>query len=354
MSEKRKDLLTEPNKRGFAPIVQPKGADKVAKGMDGDDDGGDGEPGEDETEKSKKVKKALPPPPPPAAKKPAPQQQQAQDGADDGDGEQGGGGDDQDQGDGDGKKPAPPPFMKKGGKQVSAEDLEKSLSKLGEFVDQNAPAPARKDVLLSKAQTEELTKSERDELFQILGSSKEEPVKPAVAAEVSKSLTGNDTIQKALDVSDYLQEQHTALVKSLETLGSHLEKSDKRQHDFNLLLAKAVGDIGGLMKSLVERVAQIETAPARAPKSKLGPQNVVQKSFAGAAPADGEGAQLTKSQIMDGMESLLQKSEKDGHGGRLEATGESILHAISKYESTNFISKSMIEAVKKELGAAAH
>ncbi len=359
MSVNRKDLLNEPNKRGFAPIVTKGSTGKIqpiVKGMDGDDEGGDGDEdpekaAEEEAQKSK-VRKGMPPGLKQAqAAKEGSGDDEGQQREPDGDEGQGGGGDgdgDENNGGGDGKKPSPPPFMKKGGRQVSVDDLEKSLGKLQEFVTQD-DAPSRKEALLSKAQAEELSKSEKDELFQLLGGQAQSS-KATTAQEVIKGFTENDTLQKALDVSDYLQEQHTALVKSLGTLGDALEQSGNRQHGFNLLLAKAVGDMGGLVKALVERVGAIEVTPARGPKSKLS-QQVLNKGFGGNRAAE-DGAQFSKSQVLDGMEDLLQKSTKAGHEGRLES-GEDILTAISKYESSNFISKSMLAEVTKQLGGGA-
>ncbi len=342
MSEKRKDLLSEPNKRGFAPIVTKPGAEKkLSKGMDGDEEGGEDEEDEEQTEKSK-VKKGMPPGL--AAAQEAKGGKAPDKGGDAQEDEQAS---EQEQEQSEGKKPSPPPFMKKGGKHVTTDDLEKSLGKLQAFVAQD-DQPSRKDALLSKAQSEELSKSEAAELYQLLGGGASKPAKASVAEEVTKGLVENDTLQKALDVSDYLQEQHTALTKSLSTLGDCLEQSGNRQHDFNLVLAKAVGDIGNLVKSLVEGVEGIATQPARAPKSKLGAQNTLQKGFGGQPPA-AAGSQLSKSQIMDGMEALLHKST-DG----VTTRGENILQAISKYESTNLITKSMMDAVQQELGAAAH
>lgn len=357
MSAERKDLLTKPNGRGFAPIVTETGGGKGAvkpitrqatalkKGDGGDEDEEEENGGDDMGEgvEKGKVKKGMPPG---LAQAQAAKEGKADDaqkeGDEGGEAEQG----EQQKKDAKGK---PPPFMKSDAAEVTTDDLEKSIEKLNQFVEEGSPV-SKKEALLEKAQTGELSKSEREELFQILGG-KTEASKPSVAEQVTKGLVENDDLQKALDVSDYLQEQHTALVKSLSSLGECLEKSDKRQHDFNLVLAKAMADIGNLTKTLATRVGQIETTPARAPKSqgvnKPAARNTLQKGFGGDAPS-GESDQLSKSQIMDGMELLLRKS---GEEGRIQ-TGESILHAISKYESTNQISKSMLGAVMSELGAA--
>ena len=130
--------------------------------------------------------------------------------------------------------------IKKAKKSVdlSENDLQQSLDKLVTLAGDDADS--RKQVLLSKAQEAELSKAEQAELFNLLGGQEEKD--ETLGEEITKGLEENDTLQKALDVSDYLQEQHTELVKSLQAMGDALAKSDNRQHEFNLVLAKAMPD----------------------------------------------------------------------------------------------------------------
>lgn len=236
--------------------------------------------------------------------------------------------DDADEGDGEGEGE----FQKKAKKSLTAADLEKSLSKLTQFALEN-DSQSRKAALLEKAQSgEPLSKSEKEELFRVLGG--EEVQKSTLGEEVVKSMGENEALQKAVDVSDYLDQQHKELVKSLEALGNHIEKSDARQHGFNLILAKAIADVGSLTKSMSERLGVLESQPARAPKSRgVAP---LQKSFVGQAP---EGEQLSKSEILDTMEAMLQK-------GMEFVNGEDVNVAASKYEQFNTMNESMLNAVK--------
>jgi len=225
---------------------------------------------------------------------------------------------------------------------LSEDDLQKSLDQLSALTEN--PAVSRKQQLLEKAQSSELEKSERDELFELLGKS-EQP-KKTLGDEVSKGLNENDTLQKALDVSDFLQEQHSELIKSLTTLADALEKSDARQHEFNLVLARAVSGIGQLTKGLGERVGVIETQPARGPKSRgvTGAQPL-EKGFVGGAP---QGSELSKSAVLDELENMVQESMTKSLGGMTEE-GIDLVTASSKYEQFNLISQGLLGQVQKRI-----
>jgi hypothetical protein len=223
-------------------------------------------------------------------------------------------------------------------KSLTPEDLRKSLNRLVAMAEKN-DAPSRKEHLLAKASIDTLSKSEQTELFEILGGV-EAVAQPGDT--LTKGLQENDTLQKALDVSEYLQEQHSELVKSLTSVGEEIQKSDNRRHEFNLVMAKAISDIGEMTKSLYERLDVLGGQPARAPKS-MGVKHgqILQKSFAGQPPSD----ELNKSQILDGLDGLMQESMQKGMSGRIES-GEDISIATSKYEQSHMISKPMLQAVK--------
>lgn len=212
-------------------------------------------------------------------------------------------------------------------------DLLKSLEALQRISDTQTPA-SRKDALLEKARSSELSKSERDELFGLMGG--ETQPTQTFANAVTTGMQTNDTIQKAIDVSDYLSSHQEELVKALTMVGGAVEQQDRRQHEFNLVLAKAVCDIGNLVKAVSERMGVIETQPAHAPKSATGAK-VLSKSFAGMPPA---GDQLSKGEILQTMTEMMQKSIMGGGQG-LAPCGEDIVSAVAKYEQTGLISKGM-------------
>jgi hypothetical protein len=250
----------------------------------------------------------------------------------------------------DGKEMKGGGYMKKGGQlckmeksmELSGDDLEKSLDKLGEFAGSN-DTETRKTALLQKAMEGELEKSERDELHGLMGGGKsDDDVDPTHTDTITKSLEGNDTLQKALDVSDYLREQHEELCKSLTQLAGFQEQADTRQHEFNLILAKAVSDTGTLVKAMSEKLGVIAGQPAHEPKSRMAPGQVLSKSFGG-SPPDSE--QLTKSMVLDTLDAMHVESMEKGMDGRT-AAGESILTAIAKYENSNMLTKSMLAQVQ--------
>jgi len=230
------------------------------------------------------------------------------------------------------------------GEDLTEDDLRKSLEKLEEVV-AGGDESSRKETLLEKAKTEELDKSEQDELFQILGKSEGQP-EDRLADDITGGLSNNDTMQKALDVSDFLNEQNTELVKSLEKLSDHVQGSDKRQHEFNMLLARGVVQTGRLVKSMAERLGVIENQPAREPKAKGA--KALKKSFANQGGGGDGGQDLSKSQVLDVMEEMLRKSCDAGKGGMTD-DGIDILKASTKYEQFNQISKSMLAKIREHV-----
>ena len=246
--------------------------------------------------------------------------------------------------------------MKKGqlckkSEDLSEDDLQKSLDRLETYA-QDGDTVSRKDSLLSKASSEELSKGEREELFELLGGEATTGDDPSLGETIAKSMGDNETLQQALDVSDFLQEQHNELCKSLTTLADYQEESDKRQHEFNIVLAKAVADVGGLVKAMAEKVGAIAAQPARAPKSK-GVNAPLQKSFAGAVPGV---ERLTKSDIMRGLEGLMHETMEKSNGETRLENGVDILTEISKFEQTGFLHPSVEETVRSRVLAqrAAH
>jgi len=231
--------------------------------------------------------------------------------------------------------------MKKA-EDLTADDLQKSLDKLEEFA-KMGDTRSRKDELLARAAAGNLAKSENEELFQLLGGGEAQPVKKDDG--ITKSLTDNEPLQKSMDVSSYLQENHEAMVKSLDAVGDAIQKSDARRHEFALIQAKAILDIGNLVKSMSETLDAVVEQPVSGPKSAgVRPgTKPLQKSFAGTAPGGEE--VLTKSMILDSLDGLMVKSMTEGQGGRTMA-GEDINLAIAKFETTSQISPSMMEQVK--------
>lgn len=224
----------------------------------------------------------------------------------------------------------------KKGEDLTEDDLKKSLDKL-ENLTKGEGVP-RKQALLEKAQTGELSKSEREELFELLGQG-EAPAAP----KVGDGLLTNDTIQKSLDVSDFLQESTSELVKALNALDGRINESDERQHEFNLILAKALAETGRMVAAMSERLGVVESQPARPPKSAgLAP---LEKSFAGQTPAS---ETISKAEILDAMSDMIVKA-----GGYLP-DGTDLVVAASKYEQFSQISPNVLNAVQGFIKESAH
>ncbi len=230
---------------------------------------------------------------------------------------------------------------------LSTDDLEKSLQQLEEFAVAD-DAPTRKQQLLSKAMESDLDVNENDELIQLMGGETLAKADPTPAEEITKSLTDNEPLQKALDVSDYLREQHDSLTKSLGAIGDELQKSDNRRHDFSIILAKAVRDIGELSKNTHEVVMALAGQPARGPISRgvNAPQaQPLQKGFGGQPPAE---EQLNKSSIFDALDGLFEESMEKGMDGRLVGgNGEDLSREIAKFEGSGTLSPRVFEAVQR-------
>lgn len=222
-----------------------------------------------------------------------------------------------------------------GQKSLTAYDLDTSLEMLEKAA---AEGGSRKIELLSKAAQADLSADENLELIQILESGGGE-----LAGSLRKSASENQGVQDAIDVSDYLAANHEEMLKSQDRLANAIEAGNDSQREFNGLLAKAVSDVGRLVKGMSERLGVIEAHPARAPKSK-GIQQPLQKSFGG-APA---GEQLSKSVILDALDRMHTESLSKGMSGKA-LTGEDLAHATIKYETTNQISPSLFAEVQKHL-----
>jgi len=223
---------------------------------------------------------------------------------------------------------------------LTEDDLQKSLDRLGALAAAGTPV-SRKDALLKKAQAEDLSKSEKGELFELLGGTVQEPA-ATLSKAIAETFEGNEMLQKATDVSDYLDENQKALIKSLSMLSDRIESGDVRQHEFNLVLAKATSGMGRLIKSMSERLGVIEREPVRAPKSRgVQPGEVLHKGFGGQPAAE---TQLQPNQILDGLDSLMQKSMQEGRDG-MTVGGENILMATAKFEQTRQITPTLLREI---------
>jgi hypothetical protein len=225
-------------------------------------------------------------------------------------------------------------------------DFQKSLDRL-EAEAASGSQESRKGELLAKAQGgAELDPAEREELYAILGGG--DPATKSFGAEVTEGLNTNETLQKAYDVSDFLAEHNLELTKSLDALSSRIEADGSRQHEFNLILAKAMVDTGKLIKAMSERLGVIAAQPARQPKS-AGAQPLQKSMMGGTQPAAGE--ELTKGQIANALDDLMEKSVNAGNQG-ISDKGMDIAVETAKFEMTNKLSPQMFAEVQEHIGSS--
>lgn len=229
---------------------------------------------------------------------------------------------------------------------LTEDDLVKSLAALEALASTGNPV-SRKQALLRKAQASDLTKGETDELYALMGGGTDGgAVEPGLADTITKGMQENDNLQKALDVSEYLSAHQEELVKSLERVAEALDAKERRQHEFNLVLAKAVCDSGAFVKAMSQRLGVIETQPARGPRSVGVPgaqPQVLNKGFMGAASG---GEQLSKGETLQTMMDMLEKSTVDGRNG-LSPHGEDIAMAVAGYEQIGALSKAMARDIQE-------
>lgn len=226
---------------------------------------------------------------------------------------------------------------------LTADELRKGIDRLDSYA-QMAPG-SRKDALLSKAQESELSKSETEELFHLLGGG--EAPASTLGEQVVKGFQNNAELQKAFDVSDFLTEQNAQLVKSLGELGAQVEQSASRQHEFNVVLAKAVADTARLAAAMSERLGVIERQPVRAPKSRLTGAQSLAKSFGDGQPNE----QLSRGQMIKALEGMMDLSKSEGRAGVMRC-GQPIDLAVAELESTGTANPAVQAEVREYLRAS--
>ena len=214
------------------------------------------------------------------------------------------------------------------GRDMEKSALQKGLDALTAAAEAGNPA-VRKNELMAKASAGTITSDENEELIKSLQGDSD---------DVTAPFTENSSLQKSLDVSEYLRENNNALLKSLDAISSRVDSQEQRQRDFDLALAKSVVGLGDLVKSMADQIAEMSGQPASAPRSVgVRADDVVQKGFAGQAP---QGVQLSKSQVLDVMESISEANNG------FSKSGESMATAIAKYEGGNEISPSLAAEIK--------
>lgn len=230
--------------------------------------------------------------------------------------------------------------------ELSKAALEKGLKQLEDA----ARAPTqRAEELFGKSKEGTITPEERDELVKSLTT--------GLGARATEGLrNGSEEMNKSINVSGYLKEQHEGLIHALDTLGSHIQKSEAQDLEYRVALANTLlGSAAllksqdarldaqeALLKSITEKMGIIAAQPARGPKSAAGATAAaagtepLNKSFAG-QPG---GSEMSKSDILNSMSDMI-------HKGMEQVAGENLMLSATKFESLNQISPDMLVQVKK-------
>lgn len=210
--------------------------------------------------------------------------------------------------------------------------LDQGLAALQAAAEHGNPR-ARQAELFAKSQEGSITPEEQDELLKSLGGG------DSLAAEITAPLQNNDELQKSVEVSDYLRENHEATITALERVADTIAKSEASDQNFRVALAQSVLSLGEMVKSLHGQVEQLSGQPAHAPKSQgvRAPAQAMTKSFANTPEQPTHGG-LAPHQIDETFTSMLEK-------GMTEVAGQKVDVAATMYETDRNISKSMLDAV---------
>lgn len=162
----------------------------------------------------------------------------------------------------------------------------------------------------------------------------------------AESVQENETLQKGIEVSDFLAEfaksfgvglqalEQRVTDKVVSTLRQDLGNFAKEQGEFNKSLADAVVNIGNGLSGAIQAQAAVSEAPAGPPRSQIRAQSPeVQVLNKG----QNAGESLSKSQILDAMSEMVTK----GHCSPLD---------VIKFESTGTLPPQLHEKVIKSIG----
>jgi len=139
--------------------------------------------------------------------------------------------------------------------------------------------------------------------------------KPDMGKSMNQAVKENETIQKGIEVSDFLMELTKSFAAGLDhvmkTVMAHVDQRlgqfATEQGDFNKALGEAVVNIGHGLGAVNKSVEATGAAPAAGPKSQLRavPGGVSALSKGMGNPMEG----LTKAQILDTMTGMMEKGQ---------------------------------------------
>jgi len=161
---------------------------------------------------------------------------------------------------------------------------------------------------------------------------KDEKGKP-FGKSLEDAASENEDVAKGLEVSSFLSgwaDVHGEALRGVEArIDKSLRAAHSEQREYNAELAKSVAGLAEVLTIQAQRIEQLESTPARAPKSATA----VEKSFGAGGDVAPEGEQLSKSQVLDTMTRMVES-------GDLSAT------EVVKFESTNALTPELDSAVR--------
>ena len=246
------------------------------------------------------------------------------------------------------------------GKSVESDALSKAMEAYDAIEAAVNDGGNREGVLLAKASSNTISKSEREELSQILAGggevlrkSLEEYIDDddpdsgglvrangflkSLTASIDDSLEAmHDTVSKEGSASRELLRAQGQLTKSMAVIA--LQTSDR------------LNDALEIIKSLQGRVDSVERTPVRArARRTVDPRSVVRRPLAKSSIADDtedNGDKLSKSQILQGLRKLTDEAVSKGDKTSLTE----IAFVISKVEAGGGIQRNHYDAAKAALG----
>jgi hypothetical protein len=258
--------------------------------------------------------------------------------------------------------------------EIDADTLMKSLDALDAAADGlEEPQVDRRAELAKSAAEGTITDEERLELVELLGGQAPAPASDAINKsdpdpdpdldepldkgfeEVFSEEFGDD-----YDVSPFLEKFGHTVGASLDIMREDLAKSAGDQVRFNKALSKSfrgvaqviqrqedmIKSLAGQNSALAERLGIVEQQPVGRKSVSTPREAVLNKSFAGQEPTDGG---LNREQIFKGLFGLMAKYKNTGGRAR---NGEPIDRAITQFELSGNISKSLLDEVKDNLGGS--
>jgi len=195
------------------------------------------------------------------------------------------------------------------------EKIEKgeSLSEAEQYVLKSAFAKGKPPFVKDDDKDEEVDKA------------KDEDDKDDMGKSLHDAAQEDEDVNKGMNMAPFLsgwaKVQSDQLVLVEQRLSKSIKEVSTDNVEFQTDLAKSIASLAEVLAVQSQRIEQLESAPARGPKSQQTPEPV-DKSFTPGSPAEGD--QLSKSVVLDTMVDMVQK-------GQLAA------QEVIRFESTNEI-----------------